>query len=184
MKLVMLERDGVLNEDRAGHVKHPGELSLIAGAGEACARLNRAGIKIAIVSNQPAVGLGMMSLEMLERVNDRLRDAIWSQGGRIDLWLSCCDRPGTHSLRLKPAPGMLREALAQFRLTREDAVMIGAQLADLEAARAAGMARILVRTGKGAQLLAQGLKQDILPVSVYDSLHAAVESLLAPPRGT
>jgi D-glycero-D-manno-heptose 1,7-bisphosphate phosphatase len=78
----------------------------------------------------------------------------------------------------------LREALAHFRLPREEAVMIGDQLSDLTAARAAGVTPILVRTGKGAQLQAQGLPQDILPVSVYDSLHAAVEALLAPRLGT
>jgi D-glycero-D-manno-heptose 1,7-bisphosphate phosphatase len=179
MKLVLLDRDGVLNEDRAGYVKHPGELVIIPRAGEACALLNRAGIKIAVVSNQSAVGRGIISAQMLERIHDKLRSALAADGGRIDLIVMCTDAPGVESSRRKPQPGMLREAMEHFRVVREQTVMIGDQLSDLVAARAAGVTPILVRTGKGAELQAKGLPQDILPVSVYDSLHAAVESLLA-----
>lgn len=75
---------------------------------------------------------------------------------------------------------MLREALAHFRVAPFDAVMIGDQLSDLRAARAAGVTPILVRTGKGAETQAKGLPEDILPVSVYASLHGAVEALLTP----
>jgi D-glycero-D-manno-heptose 1,7-bisphosphate phosphatase len=179
MKLVMLDRDGVLNEDRADYVKHPGELLMIPRAGEAIARLNAAGIKVAIVSNQSAVGRGIISADMLARINDKLRQEIAREGGRIDLFLICTDAPDARSERRKPAPGMLREALAHFRLASHDAVMIGDQITDLVAAEAAGVPRVLVRTGKGAELQAKGLPQDILPVAVYDSLSAAVEGLLA-----
>jgi D-glycero-D-manno-heptose 1,7-bisphosphate phosphatase len=179
MKLAMLDRDGVLNEDRADYVKHPGELQMIARAGEACAALNSAGVKVAIVSNQSAVGRGIISADMLERINDKLRAEIAGHGGRIDLFLTCTDAPDARSERRKPAPGMLREALAHFRASPAEAVMIGDQLGDLVAAKAAGVARVLVRTGKGAELQAKGLPHDILPVAVYDSLYIAVEALLA-----
>lgn len=184
MKLVMLDRDGVLNEDRADYVKHPGELVMIARAGEACARLNRAGIKIAVVSNQSAVGRGIISSDMLENIHMRLRSALQAEGGHLDLLLTCLDPPWAAGERRKPAPGMLREALAYFRAAPHEAAMIGDQMNDLRAARAAGVTPILVRTGKGAQTLAEGVAQDILPVSVYDSLYAAVEALLPaePPR--
>ena len=178
MKLVLLDRDGVLNEDRADYVKHPGELVLIAKAGEAIARLNGAGIKVAVVSNQSAVGRGVISIGMLEHINARLLSELAAAGARIDLFLVCTDAPGTPSERRKPAPGMLREALSYFRLTSTDAVMIGDQLSDLRAAKAAGVARFLVRTGKGAQTQALGLPADILPVSVYDSLIEAAISLV------
>ena len=179
MKLVLLDRDGVLNEDRADYVKHPGELVMIPRAGKACALLNQAGVKIAVVSNQSAIGRGIISAEMLERIHDKLRGALAADGGRIDLVLTCIDAPGVESSRRKPAPGMLREAMEHFRIAREQTVMIGDQVSDLVAARAAGVLPVLVRTGKGAELQAKGLPQDILPVSVYDSLHTAVESLLA-----
>jgi D-glycero-D-manno-heptose 1,7-bisphosphate phosphatase len=179
MKLVMLDRDGVLNEDRADYVKHPGELIMIAGAAGACARLNGAGIKIALVSNQSAVGRGIISAEMLDRIHAKLRAELQAAGGRLDLMLTCPDPPWAAGSRRKPAPGMLREALAHFRAGPSEAVMIGDQVHDLRAARAAGVAPVLVRTGKGAETQAQGIPQDILPVTIYDSLSGAVEALLS-----
>jgi D-glycero-D-manno-heptose 1,7-bisphosphate phosphatase len=178
MKIVLLDRDGVLNEDRADYVKHPGELVLISRVGEAIARLNAAGIKVAIVSNQSAIGRGIISLGMLEQINERLLSELAKAGAKIDLFLVCTDAPGMPSERRKPAPGMLREALSHFRMVPADAVMIGDQLSDLRAAKAAGVARFLVRTGKGAQTQASGLPADILPVSVYDSLIEAAISLV------
>ena len=179
MKLVMLDRDGVLTEERADYVKHPGELVVLARAREACAKLNRAGIKVAMISNQSAVGRGIISSDMLERINAKLRGELSVAGARLDLLLTCPDPPWAAGPRRKPAPGMLREALAHFRVQPDEAVMIGDQLDDLRAARAAGVAPILVRTGKGAGTQAQGLPEDILPVSVYDDLSGAVQALLA-----
>lgn len=178
MKLVLLDRDGVLNEDRADYVKTPGELVLIEGVGEAIARLNRASVKVAVVSNQSAVGRGIISPAMLDQINGRLTSRLAAAGARIDLFLVCMDAPGQPSTRRKPAPGMLHEALSHFRLPPSDAVMIGDQLSDMRAAKAAGVARFLVRTGKGAQTQAQGLPADVLPVSVYNSLMEAAVSLV------
>jgi D-glycero-D-manno-heptose 1,7-bisphosphate phosphatase len=180
MKLVMLDRDGVLTEERDGSVKHPGELKLIEGAAGAVAQLNAAGIKTALVSNQSVVGRGIISAEMLERIHAKLRTELAdAAGARLDLLLTCTDTPDSRSERRKPAPGMLREALAHFRVAPHEAVMIGDQVTDLRAALAAGVEPVLVRTGKGAELLAKGLAQDILRVRVYASLTSAVEALLS-----
>lgn len=178
MKLVMLDRDGVLTHARDGFVKHPGELTMIAGAAAAVARLNAAGVKTALVSNQSVVGRGIIGADMLERIHAKLKTELAAEGARLDLLLTCNDAPGSVSERRKPAPGMLREALAHFRAVPHEAVMIGDQLTDLRAAQAAGVSPILVRTGKGAELLARGLPQDILTVRVYASLTLAVEALL------
>ena len=179
MKLAMLDRDGVLNEERADFVKHPGEIVMIERAAEAVALLNSAQVKVALVTNQSAVGRGIISADMLERIHARLRNELAAHGGHLDLVLTCTDPRDGMSGRRKPAPGMLREAMAHFRVNGEDAVMIGDQLRDLLAAQAAGARPVLVRTGKGAALLANGLPHDIFKLSVYDSLHAAVERLLA-----
>ena len=178
MKLALLDRDGVLNEDRVDYVKHPGELQLIARAAKACARLNKSGIKVAVVSNQGGVGRGVFTGEMLERINEKLRDELWREGGRVDLLLTCIEPPWSQHERRKPRPGMLREALAHFRMAPHDAVLVGDQLRDLQAGKALGIKRILVRTGKGAELQAKGLPEDILPVEVYDDLYAAVEAMI------
>lgn len=174
----MLDRDGVLTQERADYVKHPGELVMIARSGEACAMLNRAQVKVALVSNQSVVGRGIISADMLERIHAKLRDELAAQGAHLDLVLVCTDPPGAAGPRRKPAPGMLREAMAHFRVSGPEAVMIGDQLSDLRAAEAAGANPVLVRTGKGAELLAKGLPHDIFNLSVYHSLYAAVEELL------
>jgi D-glycero-D-manno-heptose 1,7-bisphosphate phosphatase len=181
MKVVLLDRDGVLNEDRADYVKNPGELVLVPGVGEAIAHLNSAGIKVAIVSNQSAVGRGIISMSALEQINVHLLEQLRRSGARIDLFLVCTDAPGQPSQRRKPAPGMLREALAHFRASPGEAVMIGDQISDMQAAKAAGCARFLVRTGKGAQTQAAGLPADLLPVAVYNSLMDAAISLAPKP---
>lgn len=178
MKLVLLDRDGILNEDRADYVKNPGELVVIPGVAAAVAHLNNAGLKIAIVSNQSAVGRGIITMAMLEAINDKLLTELRRGGARIDLLLVCTDAPENASPRRKPGPGMLREAMTHFRTTPSEAVMIGDQLSDMRAAKAAGCARFLVRTGKGAQTQAAGLPADILPVAVYDSLMEAAVSLI------
>jgi D-glycero-D-manno-heptose 1,7-bisphosphate phosphatase len=179
MRLVLLDRDGVLNEDRTDYVKHPGELVMIPRAAEACARLNAAGMRIAVVSNQGGIGKGIFTTEMLERIHEKLRQELKSHGAHLDLILTCNEPPWSDHERRKPRPGMLREALTHYRVGPQEAVMIGDQLRDLQAAKAAGVRRVLVRTGKGAELQAKGLPDDILPVSVYDDLHSAVDALLA-----
>jgi len=179
----MLDRDGVLTQDRADYVKHPGELAMIDRAAEACAMLNRADIRLALVSNQSVVGRGIISAEMLERIHAKLRDELRAAGAHLDLVLTCTDAPGAAGPRRKPAPGMLREAMAHFRVGGPEAVMIGDQLSDLQAAQAAGVKPVLVRTGKGAELLAKGLPHDIFNLSVYHSLYAAVEGLLTGTSG-
>ena len=97
MKIVLLDRDGILNEDRADYVKNPKELVLVPGVGEAVARLNDAGLKVAIVSNQSAVGRGIISMSMLEQINEKLLTELRRARARIDLFLICTDAPGHSS---------------------------------------------------------------------------------------
>lgn len=181
MRLVMLDRDGVLNVDRPDSVKNPGELAMIAGAATAVARLNRAGVTVAVVTNQSVVGRGIIDPAMLETIHRHLRDNMAADGAALDDIVACTDRPDTPNSRRKPSPAMLQEVLRHFRLAPGDAVFIGDSLRDLEAAARAGCARILVRTGKGAATQATGLPERVLPVAVYDDLADAVDALLARP---
>ncbi len=178
MTLVLLDRDGVLNEDRRDFVKTPGELVLIPGAAEAVARLNRAGARVAVVTNQSCVGRGILGLDMLERIHRHLRDELGRAGAHLDDLIFCADAPWAATDSRKPAPGMLRQAMRRFGAVPADTVMIGDSLRDLQAAAAAGCRRILVRTGHGRDTQAEGLPSDVLPVAVYESLPDAVEVLL------
>ncbi len=176
--LVLLDRDGVLNEERADFVKSPGELKLIDGAGKAIARLNAAGHRVVVVTNQSAVGRGLIDEAMLDRIHDTLRQRLAAEGGRLDAILHCSDPPWAATDRRKPGAGMIREAMALFHAASDDCLMIGDSLRDLQAAAALGVRRCLVRTGKGAATQAAGLPEDVLPVSVYDHLAAAVDAIL------
>jgi D-glycero-D-manno-heptose 1,7-bisphosphate phosphatase len=178
--LALLDRDGVLNEDRPDFVKTPDELRLIAGAAEAVARLNRAGWRVAVCTNQSCVGRGIVRADMLERIHDRLREQLARAGARLDALYVAPDAPSAPTEMRKPRPGMLRRALAELNHAPDQAVMIGDSLRDLEAAATAGCRRILVRTGQGRATQAAGLPAHVLPVAVHDTLAAAVDALLGP----
>lgn len=180
MRLVLLDRDGVLNEETPNYVKHPGELRLIPGSAHAVARLNRAGIKVAVCTNQSAVGRGIIDAAMLDRIHERLAEDLAREGARLDVIFACTDPPWEATRRRKPGPGMLEEALRRYGATPADTPMIGDHLRDLEAAAAAGCARHLVRTGHGAKAQAEGIPPALLPVRVHEDLAAAITALLGP----
>ncbi|WP_218574656.1 HAD-IIIA family hydrolase [Reyranella sp. CPCC 100927] len=178
LRLVLLDRDGVINNDRPDSVKSPDELVLLPGAAAAIARLNEADVRVAVVTNQSVVGRNIISMQMLDRIHSELRTRLAREGARLDAILVCTDPPDRPSPRRKPEPGMLLEALRLFRAGAEDTPMIGDDLRDLQAAKAAGCRRVLVRTGKGTKVQAAGVPADLLPVAVRADLAAAVDSYL------
>ena len=180
ISLVLADRDGVLNEDRAEGVTSPDQLRLIPGAADALARLNRAGIPVALVTNQSAVGRGLMDLCQLRVIEERLSSELAKAGARLDLVLVATDAPERAGPRRKPGPGMLLEAMAHFAAAPDRSVMIGDDIRDLEAALAAGCRRILVRTGKGAGLAAAGIPERLQPVLLCRDFASAVDTLLQP----
>lgn len=180
-KLILLDRDGVLNHDSDEYIKNPGEFVMIDGAAEAVAQLNTAGIRTCLVTNQSAVGRGMITVQMLEQIHTKMLDALAHAGARLDHILIAPDAPGPSpeaTPRRKPEPGMIYEALERFSCPPASALMIGDSARDLIAAQKAGVPRALVRTGKGARTLAKGLPSSLLPYSVYNSLADAVQQLL------
>lgn len=175
-RLVLLDRDGVLNVDRPDSVRHPDALEMIPGAAEAVARLNNAGIATALVTNQAVVGRGEVAPAMLENILAKMRSLLQQAGAHLDAEFVCTD--AVDSLRRKPAPGMLLEALARFGAAPAETPMIGDALRDLEAAVAAGCPRILVLTGKGMET-ARELPDRVRPVAIRADLAAAVDAILA-----
>jgi D-glycero-D-manno-heptose 1,7-bisphosphate phosphatase len=176
-RLVLLDRDGVLNHDRDDYIKSPDELVIYDGAPAAVARLNRAGIAVAVVSNQSVVGRGIITPAALDAIHASLTRHLAAAGAKLDALLFAPDHPDRATERRKPGPGMLREALAEFGVAPGDAVMIGDQPTDVEAARRAGVAFILVRTGKG-----RATEATLPPggaLAVFDDLAAAVDAVLA-----
>jgi D-glycero-D-manno-heptose 1,7-bisphosphate phosphatase len=180
VRLVILDRDGVLNEESTAYIKSPAEMIMIPGSAKAVARLNRAGIKVAVCTNQSVVGRGIIPMEMLDKIHERLAQNLVAEGARIDALFMCTDHPDRATRRRKPGPGMLEEALRRFQASPHDSPMIGDSLRDLAAAAAVGCPRHLVRTGYGAKVQAEGIPETVLPVRVHDDLAAAVTALLGP----
>ncbi|MBL0942509.1 MAG: HAD-IIIA family hydrolase [Alphaproteobacteria bacterium] len=177
MKLVLLDRDGVLNVDRPDSVKSPEELMMIPGSAQAVARLNAKGIRVAVVTNQAVVGRGTITHEELNQIHHRLRFCLKEAGAWVDDIFVCTDTDEVPSLRRKPAPGLLLEALNKYKAKAEETPMIGDALRDLQAAAALGCPRVLVLTGKGIVTQETGLPEAVHPVKIYPDLQAYVESL-------
>lgn len=178
MKLVLIDRDGVINEEIAGYVTSPAELKIYPQALEALALFARKGFTCAVVTNQSVVGRGMITQEQLEAIHAFLRLEVARHGGQIDAIFACTDRPDQATGRRKPAPGMLLEALERYGTQAEATPFIGDALTDLEAATAAGCRRYLVETGKGRETK-QKLPAHLQPVTVCTDILEAAEKITA-----
>lgn len=178
--LILLDRDGVLNRDYPDdYVKSPDELILLPNVGKAVAQLNARGWPVAICTNQACIGKGIIDEAMLGRIHNKLFDELARDGAKIDALFFAPDPPWAITERRKPGAGMLREAMQRFRASPDETVFIGDNLTDLQAGVKAGVRRILVRSGKGAQTQAKGLPADVLPVTVAEDLPDAVNRLLS-----
>ncbi len=176
--LILLDRDGVINEERGDYVTRPEEMILIDGTADAIARLNRAGYRIAVVTNQGCIGRGLIDEARLKDIHEHMQTLLAAAGARIDKIYVCPDPPWTATERRKPAPGMLNEALKEFAARPEQTPFIGDSLRDLQAACAAGCPPMLVRTGHGRRTERNGLPPLPLPVKIHDDLAAAVDYIL------
>jgi len=173
---VFLDRDGVIIENRSDYVKSWEEVRLLPGAFEALRRLSRSEYALVLVTNQSAIGRGIISLEQAVEINARVIAEIEAQGGRIKASYLCPHRPEERCDCRKPVPGMLLRAAEELGLDLERSYAIGDAVSDIEAARAAGVRGILVLTGRGSEQKALlGGDMDCL---VMDDLRAAVDYIL------
>lgn len=177
MKLVLLDRDGVINVDRLDSVKSREEFILLPGVISAIKLLNQASIPIAIITNQAVVGRGELTVDGLEEIHNYLNEMMSREEAFINKIYVCTSTDENHPNR-KPNPGLLLEALNDFQVKPNEAVFIGDAMRDLEAASAIKCPRILVRTGKGSQTVEMGLPDDVLPVAIFDNLYEAVTHLI------
>ncbi len=180
MKLIILDRDGVINEDSDDYIKSPEEWVAIPGSPEAIARLNRAGYRVVVASNQSGVGRGLFDMDMLMRIHDKMHLAIAAVGGEVEAIFFCPHRPEDRCDCRKPKPGLFEDIAERLRVDVRGVPAVGDSRRDLQAAQAVGAQPILVRTGKGERTLAKG--EGLEGVPVYDDLAAAVEALLSQPR--
>ena len=151
MKLVILDRDGTINEDSDQYIKSPEEWRPIKGSLEAIARLTQADYRIVVATNQSGIARGLFDTRTLFAIHDTLLRALAQHGGRIDAFFFCPHAPEAGCACRKPQPGMLLEVARRFNVPLDQAYMVGDTLRDLQAAAAAGARPVLVLTGNGAR---------------------------------
>lgn len=136
---LILDRDGVLNADRPDYVLTPDQFQPLPGAFAALARFTRAGVRLAVATNQSAVGRGWLSVAGLAAIHARLLDEAERAGARIEAIAWCPHAPDAGCACRKPAPGLLLRLARCLRFDPAQALFVGDQLRDLDAARAAAM---------------------------------------------
>lgn len=175
---VFIDRDGTVNVERSDYVKTLDEFELLPGAVEALARLSALAIPVIIITNQSAIGRGITSAARIDAIHAGLAQRVADAGGRIDAVYVCPHHPEARCSCRKPKPGLLLRAAADFGINLCNSVFIGDSVTDLGAAKAAGCAPILVRTGLQAQQVAELAKVDASMI-LMDDLTEAVSWLLA-----
>lgn len=156
MKLVVLDRDGVINYDSPNFIKNPDEWKPIPGSLEAIALLNQSGFRVALATNQSGIERGLFDMTTLNAIHDKMHRALALLGGRIDALFYCPHSADSNCGCRKPKAGMLEEIQRRFGIDLKGAPNVGDSLRDLQAGAALDMQNILVRTGKGEVTLAAG----------------------------
>src|SRR5690242_3145075 len=174
---IFLDRDGTIIEDR-NYIRRPEEVVILAGATSALRRLQAAGFKLFIVSNQSGVGRGYFTLADVEKVNEHIRQEFGRDGAKFEKIYVAPEAPDTPSRGRKPSPQFLFDARDEFGIDLAQSYMIGDKMIDLECGWNAGVKKsILVRTGYGAQV-ARETAHKVGTALVVEDLAAAATWIL------
>ena len=179
MKLIIIDRDGVINEDSDAYIKNTEEWIPLEGSLDAIARLNRAGYTVTVATNQSGLSRGYFDLKTLSAMHRKMESLLAEQGGHIDAVFYCPHGPKDDCDCRKPKPGLLNEIGKRFQTKLDNVLFVGDTLSDVRAAVAANAKPVLVRTGKGdktEKLLKENGFED---VPVYKNLSKVVDAILA-----
>lgn len=181
MKLLILDRDGVINKDSPDFIKSPEEWLPIKGSLEAIGRLSQAGYHVVVITNQSGVGRGLLSADMLAKIHVRMIDYVQQHGGNIHSILFCPHLPDEDCDCRKPKSGLYDDLANRLNLSFEGVFSVGDSIRDLVAAQTAGARPVLVKTGNGRKSLKE-LKSapelELADTLVFDNLAAFVNTLL------
>ena len=177
LRLILLDRDGTINHDSDQYIKSPDEWRPIPGSLEAIARLNHAGYRVAVATNQSGIGRGLFDMATLNAIHDKMHRALAQVGGRVDAVFYCPHAADSSCDCRKPRAGLLKEAGRRFNVDLAGVPVVGDALRDLAAAQAVGAQPMLVLTGKGEKTLRDG---EFPPNTlIFPDLAFAVSALLA-----
>lgn len=175
MKLIILDRDGVINYDSDAFIKTPDEWKPIPGSLEAIAHLTQMGYRVVVATNQAGIGRGLLDMAALNAINDKMWKAANQAGGRIDAMFFCPHTCTDKCNCRKPATGMFKEIAQRFGLELNGVPAIGDSLRDMQAAAAVDAIPVLVLTGKGEKTKAEGKLPE--NTRIFSDLAAAVNAL-------
>ena len=181
MKLVILDRDGVINKDSSTFIKTPEEWVPIKGSLEAIARLSQAGYEVVIITNQSGVGRGLFSADMLAQIHVRMIDYVQQYGGKIQSVLFCPHHPNDGCECRKPLDGLYQELASRLNVNYSGVYSVGDSVRDLLAAKKAGASPVLVKTGNGRKSLkkiANEPQHELDGTLVFDNLAGFADALL------
>ncbi len=176
MKLIILDRDGVINFDSDQFIKSPAEWQPIPGSLEAIARLNQADYRVVVATNQSGIGRGLFDMPTLNAIHDKMHKACALVGARIDAVFFCPHTADSHCDCRKPKPGMLVEISERYNVALAGVPVVGDSLRDLQPAALMGASPYLVLTGKGTKTHASGNLPE--GTQVFPDLAAVVAELL------
>lgn len=177
MRLVILDRDGVINEDSDAYIKSADEWRPIPGSLEAIARLHHAGYRVLVASNQSGIARGLFTIDDLNAMHRKMALALSQVGGQVEGVFFCPHAPEDGCRCRKPFPGLIVDIGRRLQVDLTGVPSIGDALRDIQAARAVGARPILVLTGKGQGTL-DAHRADLAGVAVYPDLAAAAEGLV------
>ncbi len=176
MKLIILDRDGVINYDSDDYIKSADEWEAIPGSLEAIARLSHAGYHIIIASNQSGLARKKFDIMALNKIHQKMFDQLSQFGGNIDAIFFCPHGPRQGCECRKPKPGLLNAISSRLHISLNDVPLVGDNISDIEAAQSVNAKPILVRTGKGQKLIDENKVPDNVPV--YSNLAAVADALI------
>ncbi|MGI9258566.1 MAG: D-glycero-beta-D-manno-heptose 1,7-bisphosphate 7-phosphatase [Gammaproteobacteria bacterium] len=174
--LIILDRDGVINEDSVDYIKSPNEWTPLPGSIEAIAELTRAAFTIVVVSNQSGIGRGLFTLSDVEAIHEKMVHTVAEAGGKLAGIYFCPHRPDELCDCRKPRTGMLERVIDDFNVSLAGVPLIGDKAADLELARRVEARPILVLTGYGQESAAEATEAG---VEIHADLAAAARALIA-----
>lgn len=178
MKLAILDRDGVINQDSADYICSAQHWKPLEGSLEAMARLTQAGYRVAIATNQSGIGRGFFTRHDLSAMHDKMQRLLTAHGGRVDGIFFCPHTPDADCRCRKPRPGLFEQIRNHWDTDLSRVPFYGDSLRDMQAGHAAGAQPILVRTGRGSVTEHTG-DPVLTDIPVFDNLGVAVDALLA-----
>jgi len=179
MKLIILDRDGVINHDSDQFIKSPAEWVPVPGSLEAIARLHQAGYRVVVCTNQSGIARGLFNIVTLNAIHQKMHEAVKMVGGELDAIFFCPHAADDNCDCRKPKPGMLQEIARRYDVSLKGVPSIGDSLRDLQAGFVTGCVPYLVLTGKGEKTQEKG---GLPPgTTVFPNLAAVVDHLLRAP---